>query len=578
MLQFEPKLDKYVSDAKRLRNLAIDKETEKKSLITKAQEEFSKKKDKIIEELKKTFGQGMQGVQDYKGKMDAGFALDKARQELANVPLKIDDTITKIKDSFDLLLGKALGMYPDSPTFDLQQTVKLLEAQINPVLAATNPLAAITGPIPLLGDVIKLISTVTASSDSQVPLSKDEIKKIVGDVPPPMPDGLGNKTMGIVSDIRDMIPVFPMMMINLTFAMLNVIYSKLQVISSVVPLGSLFPLNLIPAAITAIPLMIKMMYTLPGYAESMVEGMVRQKIAEAMAMKMPQTEFDPATIKSLVGETWSNEQTTRASTEKNLTYDTVIDQFFQDKARDMGYTKMQLKEILKNYLKINDGSKIPLTKYIDDGEQKLEKLSFLTQLGGSSAMAQDFKTKLNERIQSSQYQMPDPSAMGSDFSSKLNEKISSSPYQMPTDAASLAQDFINKATEKLGYEEKQGNKGVPRLDPSPEDFQTYLEKCIAPIPGADPSGGIANSMMLKYNKCYDLKDLMGGYYDSLNKLVTLKIGDPVVLVENLPKSPIRAGSLLPSSQSSLSSAAGGNAAAEIANRINATVSTGGVST
>ena len=51
--------------------------------------------------------------------VEKGFVADKASQELANIPLKIDEEITKMKDMFDGLLGKAVGMYPDSPLFNL---------------------------------------------------------------------------------------------------------------------------------------------------------------------------------------------------------------------------------------------------------------------------------------------------------------------------------------------------------------------------------------------------------------------------------------------------------------------------
>ena len=189
-----------------------------------------------------------------------------------------------------------------------------------------------------------------------------------------MPEGLKQKANGLVQNVRDIIPALPMVMINLILAMINVIYSKLKIITSIIPLGSLYPLNLIPTAITATPMIMSMMYTLPGYVQSMVEGMVRQKIAEAMAMKIPQVTIDPALLESLGADIWDNEMTKRASTKKALTYKDVVEEFCESQGYQMGYTKNQIKEVLKNYLAIRDGTSLMLTEYEDDGPQNLAAL------------------------------------------------------------------------------------------------------------------------------------------------------------------------------------------------------------
>lgn len=45
----------------------------------------------------------------------------------------------------------------------------------------------------------------------------------------------------------------PTMLINIIVQMLNVIWSKLKIITSIIPLGNMFPLNLIPAIIEFTP-------------------------------------------------------------------------------------------------------------------------------------------------------------------------------------------------------------------------------------------------------------------------------------------------------------------------------------
>lgn len=155
-------------------------------------------------------------------------------------------------------------------------------------------------------------------------------------------------------------------------------------ITSIIPLGSLFPLNLIPTAITAVPLMTTMMMALPGYAEAMIEGMIRQKIAEAMAMKIPSTKIDPNLLASLVADIWDDETTKRASTKKKLTYKKVLDNFYLSDGHAMGYTQSQLKDVMKNYLRIHDGSNTKLTKYEDNYKpQDLANLGAMAWLGFS---------------------------------------------------------------------------------------------------------------------------------------------------------------------------------------------------
>lgn len=53
------------------------------------------------------------------------------------------------------------------------------------------------------------------------------MEEIIKNTLPPMPNGLKDKAQGLISDIKDMIPILPMVLINMIFAILNVIYSKL---------------------------------------------------------------------------------------------------------------------------------------------------------------------------------------------------------------------------------------------------------------------------------------------------------------------------------------------------------------
>lgn len=78
-----------------------------------------------------------------------------------------------MKDKFDVLLGKAMGMYPDSPTFNLQKVMALLMAVVNPVISATDPLAAVAGKIPILGNMAQLVALAGSSSAPSTSMSNE---------------------------------------------------------------------------------------------------------------------------------------------------------------------------------------------------------------------------------------------------------------------------------------------------------------------------------------------------------------------------------------------------------------------
>ena len=291
-----------------------------------------------------------------------------------------------------------------------------------------EPLQAVAGNIPGLKQISTLMAMASSQSSSSG-MTEAEIKKIIGDVLPPMPDGLMGKAQGLVQDVRDLIPTIPLVLINMIFAMLNVIYSKLQIITSIVPLGSLFPLNLIPTAITAVPVLMNLMLNGGSYVQAMVEGLIRKKIAEAAALKIPSTKLDPDLLASLVADIWEDETTKRASTKKKLTYKKVLDNFYLSDGHAMGYTQSQLKDVMKNYLRIHDGSNTKLTKYEDNYKpQNLANLGAMAWLGFSD----------------------NPQAQ------------------------------VDKSNESLGYEETK--QSITRSEPSPKDFETYLVNTPRAIP------------------------------------------------------------------------------------------------
>lgn len=87
------------------------------------------------------------------------FSTDKINQELANIPLKIEEKIDEVKKIIETLLGKVVApaFQPDLPDFDVDKLIELIKTFLNPVISTTNPLKAVVGNIPVLGDLVGIM-------------------------------------------------------------------------------------------------------------------------------------------------------------------------------------------------------------------------------------------------------------------------------------------------------------------------------------------------------------------------------------------------------------------------------------
>ena len=113
------------------------------------------------------------------------FSTDKINQELANVPLKIEEKVDEVKKTIDTLLGKVLApvFQPDLPDFDVDKLIELIKTFLNPVISATNPLKAVVGKIPVLGELAGVMGMMQDRSGQQ--MSKEELKKVLPKKPEP---------------------------------------------------------------------------------------------------------------------------------------------------------------------------------------------------------------------------------------------------------------------------------------------------------------------------------------------------------------------------------------------------------
>jgi len=304
-------------------------------------------------------------------KLDLDFDAEHISQQIAEIPLKIEDKVQEIKDMLDKLLGKFLvnTMNPDMPEFDIDVIISKIMGVLQPVLTCISPLEAVGGKVPILGDLVAILSMMSSSA-SDKKFSKEDLKKLVPNFPE-LPANLMDKAKGIMDDILAVAMQLPMLLINVILEMINVIYSKLKIITSVIPLGSFFPLTLIDSAIEAGPKIGQFMQQVPTLIYASVKGLIKQKLAEAMALSIPSPHVDLDLLKSLIPEI-DDSDAEQPSTKfkpdaKKIDYSDV-NKIKYEVIKDYGYTKTDVARILREYKKIYDGSNTKITKYSPSGE------------------------------------------------------------------------------------------------------------------------------------------------------------------------------------------------------------------
>ena len=210
--------------------------------------------------------------------------IDNATQALADIPGKIEDTINDIKETFEKLLGrvKTPTTDPDSLDFDFNAAMGKVKQLLDPLISVVKPIEAVVGKVPIIGDLASAMTTMSSQAAPQSGLSKEDIKAMVP-AKPEIPPALKVALEKLLDTIQALCIQLPMLLINLIFEMINVIYSKLQIITSVIPLGSFFPLSLVPSAIQAAPKIKDFVTNAPGEIKNMVEGLLKDKMAEAQA-------------------------------------------------------------------------------------------------------------------------------------------------------------------------------------------------------------------------------------------------------------------------------------------------------
>lgn len=216
--------------------------------------------------------------------------IEKKLRELARIPDIIVEKIKEIKTIFSLLLGKFQVLLPGCDItkidFDVSIFLQPIMVIIETVIGCLNPLLAVLGNVPVIGDLMGLINMLISSkSDPPSNVTPQQLQLAFPNKMPSLPDHITEEIDGLVQEIKDFVNSLPMMFFNIVFGMIGAIWSCFETIQGVIGVPPMiFPLNLIPAAIKAVPECVKLMQQAPTVIKNALLGHLKKKWAEMQLM------------------------------------------------------------------------------------------------------------------------------------------------------------------------------------------------------------------------------------------------------------------------------------------------------
>ena len=272
---FRPNIISYIEDARKYKpkfGKKLKVAGEESDILALAEQKYSDEVEKLMTLAKLALKQ-------QKLMEQASFDVDSINRNLAEIPLKIEDKIDEVKTILEMLMGKTIApiVDPESHEFDPDALIGQIKAFLNPVLQLTSPLTALTGKIPVLGDLLQILTMLQqSSSGGSNTLTKEELKKMFP-VLPDIPTELFLKLYKTMITVIEFCMTLLMVLINGIFAMLNVVYSKLKIVTSVVPLGNFFPLSLVGAAVKAGPAIKTFLQQFPSQIWDLLMGILKKQ-------------------------------------------------------------------------------------------------------------------------------------------------------------------------------------------------------------------------------------------------------------------------------------------------------------
>lgn len=277
-------------------DLPQDIKEKSESIENEDKESLQQKQKQIQEQLQAKTDQ--LAAEAEKLAADTQAKIAEINRKLSELPKKIDKTIEDIKKQLDKFLGKTMPKEtdPENIDFDPNKVMEPIKKALNPVISSISPVESVVGKVPVLGDLMGLLTTVSSQSQPST-LTKEEIKKLIPK-PPEIPQSVQKSIDGLINDIISFCNQLPMILIDILFQMMAVIPDLFNMIAGVIGVPSIpFPLNLVTEMPSLMPKIKKLVTELPTQVKQLVEGVVRQKYAESMALAIPKPVQVMGTIK-----------------------------------------------------------------------------------------------------------------------------------------------------------------------------------------------------------------------------------------------------------------------------------------
>lgn len=219
---------------------------------------------------------------------DEQSATDKANQELAKLPQKIEDDLDEFNKTLKKLMGKNVSPKVDvnSSEFDMDAALGDLNNILKPLLGAISPIESVVGKVPVIGDLGGAITKITSAGDTGG-LSKEEVKKLVP-TPPDIPPSLNSKVQESLVTTQEFCSQLPMLLFKVIFKMLGAIYDMFDMISGVIGVPPpKFPFNLVKQMPTVVDLIQNFATSAPSQVKTIVEGKMKDMMATSQALAIP---------------------------------------------------------------------------------------------------------------------------------------------------------------------------------------------------------------------------------------------------------------------------------------------------
>lgn len=232
----------------------------------------------------------------------------------------------------------------------------------------------------------------------------------------------------------------------------------------------MFPLSLVPAAISAGPKIATLIQVLPQMMWDLVKGIVQDKLAEAMATAFPIPNIDPESLVALADDISEQNAAKKSVAQKKMDYSDVTKEVYSSRLSASGYTLSQAKTIQKNYLEIYNGNgqtNMNVTGFEDNGKSQHLKSDGVTLL----------------------------------------------------DAMTFGATYDDSTAEEPGFTQTT----ISRTAPSVDGYKAYLEALVK-------ESNLEDS--LKYQKIKPVASVVGGWYDIYSDQLK-EYGQDVVLKESM---------------------------------------------